>query len=482
MSWSQTGRILLTWPAQGGILSRQLDLNLVNRFASSMGAQLGLVTHDPEVRFYAQLMGIPVFCNIHRAKDQAWKVSPVAKKVLLRNIQHHNLENIRSHSLPLGSNWMNDPIIRFICLGISVLALLVLGVFILPSAEIVLFPRLEIQSMRFDLSADPSSTTANPSTGHLPTYSKEVLVEGSDTITTTGSMIIPDDPAQGDLKFTNLSKQAINISAGTIVSTQSSVPVRFITISLSGVTIYPNKSVVVPARAIKPGSSGNLPPNKLVIIDGDPGRDLMVTNPDATHGGTDVTFPAPTAQDIQILHDRLLSQLKGAALIELQTGLSVDDTLISPTLSIIETLEDAAIPSIGEPGNKLELTMRLRFQSQVVSGEVLRSLVTPILNSNTPVGYTPLINSLKTTQVNRPSLGQDGIAHWTISAVRKLRVVIQPYQVVDLVKGATVAKAEQCLSASLPLMERAQITLTPPWWPRLPFLTMHIQVTQEELP
>jgi hypothetical protein len=151
-------------------------------------------------------------------------------------------------------------------------------------------------------------------------------------------------------------------------------------------------------------------------------------------------------------------------------------------MSMIETLEETSIPSIGEPGNQLGLTMRLRFQSQVVSGVVLRSLVTPILDSDTPLGYSPIINSLEITQLNQPSLAQDGISHWTVKAVRKLQVDIQAYQAIDLVKGTTVAKAKEYLSASLPLMGQAQIVLTPSWWPRLPFMTMRIQVTQAEIP
>ena len=482
MNWNQTDHILVVWPAQGRVLYRQLDLNLINRHAASIGATLGLVTHDAEVRFYARQMGIPFFSNIHSAQEKPWSIRRTAQINPLWKSHQHNREDILNYHHPTTPSWTDDPIIRLICLGISVAALLILGVFILPSAKIILSPRVEIQSMRFDLSTDPSSTSTNLSTGHLPTYSKDVIVEGSATITATGSMIIPDDPALGNLIFNNISKQVINIPAGTIVSTQSSDPVRFITKNMSNVPIYPNESIEVPARAIKPGAYGNLPPQKLVVIEGDLGRKLTVNNPDPTQGGTDATFPTPTERDIQILHDRLLSQLKETALIELNSMLPHEDSLISPTLSMIETIEDTSIPSIGEPGAILELSMRLRYQSQVVSGEVLRSVVTPILNSHTPEGYSPIVNSLEISQLNYPSLGQDGFAHWTILVVRKLKVVIQAYQAIELVKGATVAKAKEYLSASLPLMEQAQIALTPTWWPRLPFLNLRIQVTQVNIP
>jgi hypothetical protein len=482
LSWSQTGRILLVWPAKGHVLNRQLDLNLVKHHAASIGVQLALVTHDSEVRYYAQQVNIPIFSNIQRAQDQPWGVSRPGKIGLFQKSQHHNLEDFRKKIHPPTPARMDHLFVRFVCLGFSVLALFTLGIFILPSANIILSPQIKVQSIRFDLSADPSSTSINISTGLLPTYIREAIVEGHDTITATGSVIFPDEPALANLKFTNKSKRVINIPTGTIVATAGSDPVRYMTISTSDVTIDPNKSIIVPARSIKPGSSGNLPPSKLVVIEGDLGRDLKVTNPDATQGGTNATVPAPTAQDLQILEARLRSQLKQVALTQIQSILPDEDTLISPTLSIIETIDEASIPSIGEPGNQLELTVRLRFKSQVVSGEVLRSLVIPIIDSNTPVGYSPIISTLQITQLSKPSLSQDGIAHWTVTATRKLQVEIQTSQAIDLVKGATVAKAKEYLSASLPLIGQAQIVLTPSWWPRLPFLTMRIQVTQAANP
>jgi hypothetical protein len=482
MSWGQTERIVLVWPVEGSVLKRKLDIILVNRHAASMGAQLGLITHDSAVRFYARQMGIPVFTNFRHAQAHPWEVNRPEKIDLHQNSQQHNHEHHRNNIHPPAPAWMEHPVTRFICLGISVFALLILGIFILPSAKIILSPRVEIQSMRFDLYADPSSTTINLSTNHLPTYNSEVIVEGSDIITATGSMIIPDDPALGDLKFTNNSKQAIDIPVGTIVATLDKDPVRFITKSAGAVTVYPNKSVIVTARAIKPGSSGNLLPKKLVVIEGDLRMNLTVTNPNATQGGTDATVPTPTEHDFHILSDHLRNQLKQAALTEMQSILPSEDTLITPTISMIETLNETSIPLIGEPGNQIELTMRLRFQSQAVSGEVLRSLVTPILDSNIPSGYLALRNSLAITQLTTPSLAQDGIAHWTVAAVRKLQVVIKAYQAIDLVRGETVANAKEDLTASLPLMDKAQIFLIPTWWPRLPFMSMRIRVAQAEIP
>ena len=481
MNLSKTGRILLVWPDQGGVINRQLDLTLVKRHAATIGAQLALVTHDSQVRFFARQIGISVFDHLRDAQYSNWNDIQPGKINFERNYQHSDLARLRQISRVQSHAWLDHPITRSVCFGISVLALFVLGIFILPSAKIILSPQVEMQSMRFDLIAGPSIASINYSTGSLPTYTQEVIVEGVGTLTSTGSIVIPDTIATGSLRFTNISTQKITIPPETIVSTLGNNPIRFITSSNDSVNINPRQSILIDARAIKPGSSGNLPPDYLVAIESKLGLSLSVTNPFATLGGTDASVPSPSTKDLELLNDQLRGELTQKALTEILSILPDEDILISPTLTIIDTLGESSITSIGEPGDQLELSMRLRVQSQVVSSDVLHNLVLPIMDSYTPKGYLPLANTLTITQISSPSLDADGNAHWTVSARRKLQVDIPIKRVVDIVKGVNIAQAMQRLSASLPLAEQAQIILDPHWWPRLPFLAMRIEVAQSEI-
>jgi len=54
MGWSQTSRILLVWPEHGQILSRRLDLLLLQRHSTTLGAQLALVTQSPAMTALAK--------------------------------------------------------------------------------------------------------------------------------------------------------------------------------------------------------------------------------------------------------------------------------------------------------------------------------------------------------------------------------------------------------------------------------------------
>jgi len=480
MSWSQTGRILLVWPGKNQALNRRLELNLVKRHSNSLGAQLAFVTHDSEICYIAKQIGIPVFNNPRQAQHAHWRMDKRKNIDLHDEKTHPSLETMRDSIHPQSLVWLEHPATRIICFVISVLALFVLGIFILPGATIMLYPLEKIQSMTLSLSADPSLTAINLSTGSLPIYTQEVTVEGRENVTTSGSVIIPDQVAIGGLRFTNISDRKITIPMGTVVTNLGSYPIRFVTSSNDDVTINPGNSVVLSARSIEPGISGNLPPNTLVAIEGELGTDLTVTNPYATHGGTDASVPAPTNQDIRLLREHLVEKLEQAALMELNTLIQTSDTLITPTLKIIEIIDETPTAAVGEPGNQLGLSMRLRFQSQVVAAEELSSLITPILDANTPTGYTPVESTMVLRQLTNPTLGEDGNAHWTISVQRKLQADIAAEQAINLINGLSTPQAIDRLKGSLPLTAEVQIILIPEWWPRLPLLPMRIQVVQPE--
>jgi hypothetical protein len=480
MSWSKTERILLVWPNKGQVLNQRLELILINRHAKKFGAQLAFVTHDADVRFVAKEIGIMVFKDLRQAQRTHWRMSGKKKINLISKDTGPDLVTIRKLIQSQSQEILNKPATRIISFSISVLALFVFGIFILPGATIFLTPQEKMQSITLSLIADPSLTSVNLSTGGVPTYSQEVIVEGSESSPVTGYMIIPDQVAIGGLRFTNISDHEITIPIGTIVTSVGSDPIRFITSPKDDVTIQPGESAVLSTRAIKPGASGNLSANSLVAIEGVLGSDLLVTNPFPTYGGTDVSFPAPSNQDIRLLREQIVNNLEQTAIKELNSGIPTDDILVTPTLKVVEIIDETPTPALGEPGKKLNLTMRLRVQSQVVASEQLIKLVTPIFEANTPTGYLPVDNAIKLEQLTPPTLGDDGMAHWKINAYRNLYANIATGQAINLIKGLSTAKAVNRLNNSLPLAHETKIIITPDWWPRLPLLPMRIHVIEPE--
>ena len=68
MEWAKTPRILLVWPKRGRVEMRPLDLTLLRRHAESLGAELGLVTRQRQIRAAARELGISYFSTASEAQ------------------------------------------------------------------------------------------------------------------------------------------------------------------------------------------------------------------------------------------------------------------------------------------------------------------------------------------------------------------------------------------------------------------------------
>ena len=73
MAWSKAPRILLVWPRKGRILDRPADLFILQRHAQTLGAQLGVVSGDGDVRAAAAELGIPNFLSAVQAQRGSWR-------------------------------------------------------------------------------------------------------------------------------------------------------------------------------------------------------------------------------------------------------------------------------------------------------------------------------------------------------------------------------------------------------------------------
>lgn len=80
MNWSQTRRILLVFPASGTNLIKHLDLTLIKRHASSLGAQIALVTVNPKIKLFARQVGISVYDDLILAQESEWQADLHRKK------------------------------------------------------------------------------------------------------------------------------------------------------------------------------------------------------------------------------------------------------------------------------------------------------------------------------------------------------------------------------------------------------------------
>jgi hypothetical protein len=72
LNWCQAPRAALVWPNRGRILTRRLDLVLIERHAQKRGVKIGLVTLDPTIREHALAIGIPTFDSVDDVSQESW--------------------------------------------------------------------------------------------------------------------------------------------------------------------------------------------------------------------------------------------------------------------------------------------------------------------------------------------------------------------------------------------------------------------------
>jgi hypothetical protein len=490
MGWAKTGRILVVWPERGRMLHRPLDLVLLQRHSESLGAQLALVTRDPDVRHHAPRLGIPVFKDLRKAQSAPWRVPRRFRKALgeyPRSLLDESKlqaepEVAVERTLPqrpqiagLGLN----PLARLAFFALGVLALLAIAATLLPSAQVALAPVRRTQEITIGVQAHAGDTEVNLS-GEVPARQVSVVVEGRDRLPVSGSIQLPDRPAIGYILFTNLGDGPVSVPEGTVVRGLGLDAVRFAVTQTGSLPPGLGESLSLPVRCLTPGTEGNLPTGSLVAIEGPLGTGLSVTNPQPTRHGADRQEPTPTESDRRQLSTRLRGSLETTALEELGESLQDGDLLVPASLSLVKILEENYQPAQKQPADHLQLSLRLEYQALVISGEDLRALTLAVLNANLPKGFDPLDGSLEIEHLGAPVLGSDSVARWKMGARRQLQARVSEPQIVRMALGLDPQQASQRLEATLPLETSPEIELVPSWWPRLPILPFRIVVLEQE--
>lgn len=474
MGWTQTSRILLVWPPRGRVLTRRLDLELLLRHSRALGAQLALVTTDPDVRYHAKVLGIHVFKHVRQAQNKRWQRPYQPSQRLLRALNPRQEKILSPPDRREAPSKFSLPV-RLGLFSLGVLALLSIAAVLLPSAEIQLIPNDKNQTIDVPVQASLEVDRVNPS-GLVPIRMVSVIVEGRDSLTPTGSIDVPEKRAKGEVRFTNLTDEEVEVPANTVVSTGGS-SLRFTTDRAGRIPAGPGETADIPITAMAPGSHSNLDTGKIKAIEGPLGLSLTVTNLRPTSGGSNHTSPAPTPLDRTRLANQLNTTLVETAQIEIQNGLGIDDVLLTPIPKQTNILQEVYEPPEDQPANQLDLTMRVEFQAMVVRGEDLRQLAEAALDANVPAGYRPQPGSLRIVHHGNPIPEENSNATWNMQASRALRANLEQPQAISMVMGLEPALAERRLSDGLPLAEPPKINLIPAWWPRLPFLPFRIHVS-----
>jgi hypothetical protein len=483
MGWDQAGRIILVWPERGRILTRKLDLVLLQRRCYDIGSQMALVTNDVQVCDYARELRIPVFDSTLQAQNSRWRSSRRRSTHRLRPDPKPDLEILRQEAHPASPAWQSKPITRLGFFALGVIAFLSIVAVLLPGAEISIVPKTQIQETSFSVSASTGFEAIRLS-GEVPAYTTTIIVEGRQAISTTGITQVPEKAATGYVRFSNFTEQEVNVPKGTIITAipEKGSPIGFITTSDGVVPAGSGKTISLPVRAMNPGIGGNLPSGSLTAIEGPIGLSLAVTNPVGTSGGTDRSVAAPNPLDYTKLAGRLTASLTKTALEEIRRSLDPQDIIITSTLALVKgenTFEPPAPTSTRDilpATNEINLAAQQEIQVMVVSVTSLRELAKDILDANMAENLRAQPGTLEIQSISIPVVTKDGSAQWQLHASRTVQFMINESRAINLVLGRSPVEARRFLFAQMPLKEPPQIKMVPDWWPIMPVMSFRVGV------
>jgi hypothetical protein len=476
MGWGQTSRILLVWPGQGHPLDRRLDLVLLQRHSLAVGAQLALVTQDKEIRANATELNIPTFTSMRQAQTGRWRAGRRRRARLWRKGPRADLRLVRPEHLP---GRLEHPWIQRGLFVLSLLAIVALAAVLLPGASVEVETPISMQQITVPITADENATVVNLA-GLVPAGWESIVVEGRDTVPSTGTVQVPEKPATGKVKFTNLTQNKMNVPAGTVVSTLEEPVIRFATIKDGSVPAGVGKTTTIDVQALVPGTQGNLGAGKLQAIEGPIGLQLSATNESPVRGGTSLAAAGPAPKDREKAYASLLKSLEQSATSELLTRWELTPLNasfpITTTLKLVNTLEMVYTPDEGEPADKLELTLRLEFKILTVKGNNLERLVNPLLDAALETNQRAVAGTLSLKKTSPVKTSTDGRPQWSISASRQVEQVLTQAQVADAASRLSSGKAAQILMDRLDLKVLPQLKTWPEWWPFLPIWPARIEV------
>ena len=470
LRWAQADRVVLVWPSHGRVLHRRVDLILLSREAGRHAAQLGVLSHDPDVRASARRIGLPVFDDLDAVSRQTWPAKsplgggpPNAAERLPLPPRPERM------STPPSRRWTDAQ--RAGSMLVVIAALLVLSMSIGPAAviEISLVENDRVLSFPVFLGEPIEGSTAG---AFLPARSLEVEVDGEIRLPTIGMVQAETATAVGQATFTNRGENEVILPEATGVRTLGSSPLRFETTERALVPAGIGSQLVVPIRASTAGPAGNVPAGSIGAIEGTLGLVLTVTNPDPTAGGEAQPRPGVTQADLREARTALERQLVQAANALLQEQLNDGEALAPDSFSIAEVLTSDFHPQLGEPSEVMEGSMTARIAATIYDLDRLQAAAETRMAEAAGAGLAIVPGSMR---VDLLPVGKAGEETYEARVRARSRPAVDFGVLARRIAGKSTTEAAAILEATLDLEAAPRFRLWPGWWPRLPILPLRIE-------
>jgi len=333
---------MLVLPMRSRIGQSRFNFQLLRNYAARMGKRVTVVCDDPAVQKMASESGFAVFGAVgplgEGIPSEAEPPPPVKRWWSRVRTSPTTHVGIAAPTRLLTKTATELKPGRFL-LYITAATLLLVGLFgaaiYVPSASVTLIA----QAAPF--TEKDVEIQATPAGKAIHVRANVISKSSSQGFKTTGSIVVPLAPAQGQVVYTNNIQKpncpGINCGSPGIVVPHGQRLINTNQLAFaqsSGNTLVPWKGTAAAnVIAVIAGSGGNVGSATITTIENNPYDQLTVTNPQATGGGTDPSttpqmtvadFDAGRAQLEQELHQAIAQTLVGAG----QPGEKLSETII----------------------------------------------------------------------------------------------------------------------------------------------------------
>jgi len=472
-SWAKTPRILLVWPKYEKVTLRLLDLKVLQRHANSLGAQLGLVTRRANVRHDAESLGMPVFDSTAAAQKELWpELAPRSRRI--PKAPRRDLRRIRDIVYQEEAPWRTSLLGRVLTFTVGVIAVLTVASLFVPRATLILYPEAKTQNVVIPVAASESNKEISV-TGAIPARALSVDISVEQSLAIANEIAVPKSKSQGIARFTNLSQGQVNIVAGTVISTATDKPIKFVTLHNTLIEPGADKFVDIPIEALEAGISGNVASDLISNVEGPLGLSISVTNSNPISGGADSQVIGASEDDRAKLRAVTMENLRRDAEAKLRAQIAPNDLLLTDTIDVAQVVQESFDPPVGQPGKSLNLKMQVKFSARKVSDADLKSLSLSTLNAAVENGFES--KALPTYKViTDPSTDTSNITHFELEVTRTLLRQVNVMQAISIVRGHRPQSIKDQLISSLSLRQAPEFVITPSQWPWLPLIPFNISV------
>ncbi len=487
MGQVQVDRILLVWPSdlnrKNIPLSRKLDLLLIHRHASRLGAHLGVVSDLDEIIDHAKSLGVPIFNSVTDAHTTIWRSRKSLRPQIARSDKHsNNLQPAKQHL-----SFIRQPkqqlstrlhtIINSILYGIALLSIGILMMLTIPYATIYLIPELKIVNHKSNITSQPEPNPTIQTSYQIDSSYRTAIVSEQIDIDTTGTTKLSIQHASGNAIFTNLTFQPVTIPSGTSISTSSKLePITYVTQNDISIEGRRGSIGIAEIRALIAGPEANVSQGLVNKVDGPLNQLVAVTNRQSITGGETVTVPSVTRTDRSKAYDLLVNKLSRQGYEDISDNLSHNQITTFESTKLAEVLDTNYSHAVGEPTDTLTLIMRAEIICTIIDKDNAYKVALDNLQSQTNT-FMVLDNESITYQTNIIDT-LDNSNNITIEVIAEGKAY--PYVDINALKKKinwmTLDMAKEEISASIRLKEMPTIVIYPSWFTRIPWLSWRTNI------